>query len=69
MSCRQDVAVDLDFAAYRSKVTADAGVLRYERTFTVREVTLPADRYRDVEKLSQVIATDEGSSAILKRSN
>ena len=63
------VAVDMGFAAYRSKVTADAGVLRYERTFTVREITLPADRYKDVEMLSRVIATDEGSNAVLKRGN
>ncbi len=61
------VAVDMGFAAYRSKVTADAGVMRYERTFTVREVTLPAERYKDVEMLSKVIASDEGSSAVLKR--
>lgn len=63
------VSLDMDFAAYRSKVTADAGVLRYERTFTVRAITLPADRYKDVETLSSVIATDEASSAVLKRTN
>ncbi len=61
------VQVDMGFAAYQSKVTADGGILRYERTFTVREITLPAERYKDVEKLSSVIATDEGSTAVLKR--
>ncbi len=61
------VSVDMGFAAYKSKVTADAGMMRYERTFTVREIVLPAERYADVEKLSSVIATDEGSSAVLKR--
>ena len=63
----EPVSVDTGFAAYKSQVTAKAGVLRYERTFTVREITLPAERYKDVEKLSMVIATDEGSNAVLKR--
>ncbi len=61
------VQVDTGFASYRSKVTAEGNMLRYERTFTVREITLPADRYKDVEMLSAVIATDEASSAVLKR--
>ncbi len=65
----QPVSVDMGFAAYKSKTTATDGTLRYERTFTVREVQLPADRYKDVEKLSSVIATDEGSTAVLKRAN
>ncbi len=61
--------VDLGFASYRSKVTSEGSKLRYERTYTVREVQLPADRYADVVKLSKIIATDEQSTAVLKKTN
>lgn len=61
--------VDLGFASYRSKVSATGNTLHYERTFTVREITLPANRYADVEKLSRLITTDEQNQAILKRTN
>lgn len=61
--------LDLGFATYRSKISSNGNTLHYDRILTVREITLPADRYPDVEKLSRVISTDEQSSAILKRSN
>ena len=41
--------------------------MHYTRTFTLREVTLPADRYADVQKLASAIAGDEESQAVLKK--
>lgn len=63
----QPTDVDLGFASYRSRTTVEGKTLHYDRTYTVREVTLPASRYADVVKLGRIIATDEQSSAILKR--
>jgi len=61
------VKIDLGFAAYQSAVDVKANMLHYTRTYTVREVTVPADRYADVQKLAGVIAADEDSSAVLKK--
>ena len=61
------VKLDLGFAAYESSSTLHDNTLHYTRTYTVRQVSLPADRYADVQKLAGVIAADEQSSAILKK--
>jgi hypothetical protein len=61
------VKLDLGFASYESSSNVKGNVLHYTRTYTVREVTLPADRYSDVQKLAGVIAADEQSRAVLKK--
>jgi len=61
------VKLDLGFASYQSSSSVKDNVLHYTRTYTVREVTLPADRYSDVQKLAGVIAADEQSRAVLKK--
>ena len=61
------VKLDLGFASYESSSTVKDNVLHYTRTYTVRQVTLPADKYPDVQKLAGVIAADEQSSAVLKK--
>ncbi|AFL90146.1 transglutaminase-like enzyme, predicted cysteine protease [Terriglobus roseus DSM 18391] len=61
------VDLDLGFASYRSASKVENHSIHYTRTYTVRELTLPADRYPDVQKLARTIAGDEQSSAVLKR--
>jgi hypothetical protein len=61
------VKLDLGFASYESSSNVKDNVLHYTRTYTVREVTLPADRYSDVQKLAGVIQADEQSRAVLKK--
>jgi hypothetical protein len=61
------VSVDMGFAAYTSSSKMDGNTLRYTRTYTVRELTLPAERYGEVQKLAGVIANDEQSSAVFKK--
>jgi hypothetical protein len=63
----EPVKFDQDFASYHSSSKLDGKTLRYSRTYTVREVTLPASRYGDLQKLAGVIAADEQSSAVLKK--
>jgi hypothetical protein len=63
----QAVKLDLGFASYESSSTVKDNILHYTRTYTVREVTLPADKYPDVQKLAGVIAADEQNSAVLKK--
>jgi hypothetical protein len=61
------VKLDLGFASYESESQVKGNVLHYSRTYTVRQVTLPPEKYSDLQKLSSVIATDEQSRAILKK--
>ena len=63
----EPVKLDVGFASYESKSQVKGNVLHYSRTYTVREVALPAEKYSDLQKLSGVIATDEQSRAILKK--
>ena len=61
------VKLDLGFASYESSNRVENNVLHYTRTYTVRQVTLPADRYSDLQKLAGVIEADEQSRAVLKK--
>jgi hypothetical protein len=61
------VNLDLGFASYESSSNVKDNVLHYTRTYTVREVTLPAEKYGDVQKLAGVIAADEQTRAVLKK--
>jgi predicted nucleic acid-binding protein len=61
------IKLDLGFASYESSSSVKENVLHYTRTYTVREVTLPADKYSDVQKLAGVIAADEQNNAVLKK--
>ena len=61
------VNLDMGFAAYKSDVKADAGVLHYSREYIVRQLDLAPDKSGDVSKLMAVINADENSSAVLKK--
>ncbi len=61
------VRLDLGFASYESSSSLRNNTLHYTRTYTVREVSLPASRYLDLQHLAGVIAADEQGSAVLKR--
>ncbi|WP_052200536.1 DUF3857 and transglutaminase domain-containing protein [Terriglobus sp. TAA 43] len=63
------VHIDLGFASYTSESKVVDHAIHYSRTYTVREVSLPAERYADVQKLARIIQADEQSSAVLKRAN
>lgn len=63
----EPVKVDLGFASYESATQVKGNVLHYSRTLTVREITLPAERYVDLQKLSGLVANDEQSLAVLKK--
>jgi hypothetical protein len=61
------VDLDLGFAAYQSAVEVKGNAMHYTRTYTVRQVTLPADRFADLQKLARTIGADEESRAVLKK--
>lgn len=61
------VKLDLGFAAYESASEVKGNILHYSRTYTVRQVTLPAEKYGELQTLAGVIANDEQSRAALKK--
>jgi hypothetical protein len=61
------IKLDVGFASYESSSHVKENVLHYTRTYTVRQVSLPAEKYGDVQKLAQVISADEQSHAVLKK--
>ncbi|MBS1816017.1 MAG: DUF3857 and transglutaminase domain-containing protein [Acidobacteria bacterium] len=63
------VKVDMGFAEYESQSEVKDGKLHYKRTYTVRDVMLPASKYKDLQQLAGVIENDEQSMAILKKVN
>ncbi|HZQ44220.1 MAG TPA: DUF3857 and transglutaminase domain-containing protein [Acidobacteriaceae bacterium] len=62
------VKEDVGFASYESSTKLEGHTLHYTRTYTVRQVSLPADKYPDLQRLVATIAADEDSRVVLKRS-
>ncbi len=61
------VKLDVGFASYESSSSLDGNRLHYIRTYTVRQISLPAERYPDVQKLAAAIDADEQNHAVLKK--
>jgi hypothetical protein len=61
------VSLDLDFASYRSSVSAKGNLLHYDREYVVRQVEIPPARAADFRHLESVILSDEKNAAVLKK--
>ncbi len=61
------VKLDMGWAAYESASRVEGNKLHYSRTYVVRQVELPADKYAEVQKLAGVIGYDEQSNVVLKK--
>lgn len=57
---------DYSFASYHSKTEMDGSVLRYTRTFEIKEVSVPVEQLDELKKLYRTIASDERNTAVLK---
>lgn len=60
------VSADFGFASYHSKVEVSGNVLRYSRTFEVKEPSVPLAKMDDLKRLYRIIASDERNTAVLK---
>jgi hypothetical protein len=58
--------VDFGFASYHSKTEVAGNAIRYERTFEVKELSVPASKAEDLKKFYRIIASDERNTAVLK---
>jgi hypothetical protein len=63
------INVETGFASYHSKAEVSGNVLKYARTFEVKEPTVPLTKMGDLKKLYRIIASDERNTAVLKPSS
>jgi transglutaminase-like putative cysteine protease len=61
------VNVDDGFATYRSKTETVGRVLRYTRTFEIKDLSVPVSKAEQLREFYRIIAGDERNSAVLKR--
>jgi hypothetical protein len=62
----QPVTADYGFASYHSRAEVDGNVLRYTRTFVVKDPSVPLNKVDDLKMLYRIIASDERNTAVLK---
>jgi hypothetical protein len=62
------VKEDVGFATYQSSTVLNGRTLHYTRTYIVRQVSLPPDKYPELQRFVATIAADEDSRVVLKRS-
>jgi hypothetical protein len=60
------VDVDYGFASYHSKTESAGNVLKYTRTFEIKELSVPLNKTDDLKKFYRIIAGDERNTAVLK---
>jgi hypothetical protein len=60
------VNAEFSFASYHSKAEVSGNVLRYTRTFEVKEPSVPLAKTGDLKMLYRIIANDERNTAVLK---
>ena len=53
-------------ANYHSKTVAEGNILRYTRTFEIRELSVPVNKIEDLKKFYRTIASDERCTAVLR---
>ncbi|MGB6975803.1 MAG: DUF3857 domain-containing protein [Terracidiphilus sp.] len=61
------VNVDVGFASYHAKATAEGDVLHYERAYEVKKVQISATDATEYRKLEGAILTDERGTAVLRQ--
>jgi hypothetical protein len=60
------VNADYDFASYHSQTETAGNLVRYTRTFEIKELSVPAQRAEELRKFYRIIAGDERSTVVLK---
>lgn len=58
--------VDYSFGSYHSKTVVDGNIIRYTRTFEIKQVSVPVDKLEDLKKFYRIISADERNTAVLK---
>jgi hypothetical protein len=62
------VDVDYGYASYHAKSEVAGNIIRYNREFEVKELSVPASKAEELKKFYRIIATDERNTVVLKPS-
>jgi hypothetical protein len=62
------VDADYGFASYHAKTEVKGNLIRYTRTFEVKELSVPVSKAEELKKFYRIIASDERNTAVLKPS-
>jgi transglutaminase-like putative cysteine protease len=54
------------FASYHSKTEVNGNVLRFTRTWEIKQLSVPLEKVDELKRLYHVIASDERNTAVLK---
>jgi len=57
-----------DFGEYHSRIEVEGNVLRYQRSFVMKDVQFPIERFQELKEFYRQIAADERNQAVLKES-
>jgi predicted transglutaminase-like cysteine proteinase len=60
------VDADYGFASYHSKTEVKGNVIDYQRTYEVKELSVPVNRAEELKKFYRIIASDERNTVVLK---
>jgi hypothetical protein len=60
------VDVDYPFGSYHAKTVSEGNVLKYTRTFEIKQVSVPVSQVDDLKKFYRIIASDERNTAVLR---
>ena len=60
------VDADYGFASYHSKTEVKGNVINYQRTFEVKELSVPVSRADELKKFYRIISSDERNTVVLK---
>jgi hypothetical protein len=60
------IDADFGFASYHSKTEVAGNVLRYHRSFEVKELSVPVSQADQLKKFYRIIASDERNTVVLK---
>lgn len=62
------VDAEFSFASYHSKTISKGGVVQYNRTFEVKELSVPVNKADELKQFYRIIASDERNAAVIRPS-
>jgi hypothetical protein len=63
------VNAECPYGSYKSTVQVQDNILHYKRSYEITDILVPTDKFPEVRAFFRAIASDEKSSAVLRRSN
>jgi hypothetical protein len=62
----EPVNADYPFGSYHSKTEVSGPVIRYTRSYEIKQLSVPASNAEELKKFNRMIAADERSVVVLK---